>query len=127
MKSINCGSLKAKSSSKSDIRIIIHDPKINQKAELGFSIKSQLGGDSTLLNAGKTTNFIYQISGFKGTISDIKKMNSIDTRSKIKDRLLEIKKLGGKLKFVSLEKDIFRNNLVLIDSLLPNILAVIIQ
>lgn len=127
MKSVNCGTLKAKSTSKSDIRIVIHDQRINQTAELGFSIKSQLGGDSTLLNAGKTTNFVYQINSFKGSTSDIKKINAIDTRSKIKDRLEEVKKLGGKLKFLSLEQDIFKNNLVLIDSLLPNILAEVIK
>lgn len=127
MKSIYCNKLKAKSTSKSDIRIIIHDQKINQKTELGFSIKSQLGGDSTLLNAGKTTNFVYQIIGFKGSNSDIKRINSIETKSKIKDRLEELKKFGGKLKFISLEKDIFKNNLVLIDSLLPNILAEFIK
>jgi hypothetical protein len=127
MKSVNCGTLKAKSTSKSDIRIVIHDQRINQTAELGFSIKSQLGGDSTLLNAGKTTNFIYQINGFKGSNSDIKRINAIDTRSKIKDRIEEVKKLGGKLKFLSLEQDIFKNNLVLIDSLLPNILAEVIK
>ena len=38
MTSINCKSLKAKSSSKTDIRIVIHDQRINQTAELGFSI-----------------------------------------------------------------------------------------
>lgn len=127
MKSVNCGALKAKSTSKSDIRIVIHDQRINQTAELGFSIKSQLGGDSTLLNAGKTTNFVYQINGFKGSASDIKKINAIDTRSKIKDRIEEVKKLGGRLKFLSLEQDIFKNNLVLIDSLLPNILSEVIK
>lgn len=127
MKSVNCGTLKAKSTSKSDIRIVIHDQRINQTAELGFSIKSQLGGDSTLLNAGKTTNFVYQINSFSGSASDIKKINTIETRSKIKDRIEEVKKLGGKLKFVSLEQDIFKNNLVLIDSLLPNILAEVIK
>lgn len=127
MKSVNCETLKAKSTSKSDIRIVIHDQRINQTAELGFSIKSKLGGDSTLLNAGKTTNFVYQIQGFKGTSSDINRINAIDSKSKIKDRLEEVKKLGGKIKFVSLEQDIFKNNLILIDSLLPNILAEIIK
>lgn len=127
MKSVNCGRLKAKSASKSDIRIVIHDQRINQTAELGFSIKSQLGGDSTLLNAGKTTNFVYQINGFKGSALDIQIINAIDTRSKIKDRIEEVRKLGGKLKFLSLEQDIFKNNLVLIDSLLPNILAEVIK
>ncbi len=127
MKEVNCKTLKAKSSSKSDIRIVIYDSRVNQQAELGFSIKSQLGGDSTLLNAGKTTNFIYTISNFKGSTSDIKRINSIDTRSKIKDRLNEILKLGGKIKFDSLEQDVFKNNLVLIDSLLPNILGEIVR
>lgn len=127
MKSVNCVTLKAKSTSKTDIRIVIHDQRINQAAELGFSIKSQLGGDSTLLNAGKTTNFVYQISQFNGSTSDIRQINAIDSRSKIKDRLKEIKKQGGSLKFVSLEQDVFKNNLVLIDSLLPNILSEVLK
>lgn len=127
MKSVNCETLKAKATSKTDIRIVIHDHRINQTAELGFSIKSQLGGDSTLLNAGKTTNFIYQILSFHGSSSDIKRINAIESRSKIKDRLVEVKNLGGRLNFLSLEQDIFKNNLVLIDSLLPNILAEVIK
>lgn len=127
MNSVNCKSIKAKSTSKSDIRIVIHDKRINQSAELGFSIKSKLGGDSTLLNAGKTTNFIYQIIGFKGSSSDIIKINEINTKSKIRDRITEINKYGGSLKFLSLEQDIFKNNLVLIDSLLPNILSEIVK
>jgi type II restriction enzyme len=127
MSSINCQTLKAKSTSKADIRIVIHDQRINQTAELGFSIKSQVGNDSTILNAGKTTNFIYQISDFKPTLQEIKAINEIDTKSKIKDRIEAIKKQGGKLKFVTLENSIFKNNLVLIDSLLPNILAEVIK
>lgn len=127
MKSINCQSLKARSTSKTDISIVIHDQRINQTVELGFSIKSQLGGDATLLNAGKTTNFIYQILGFKPTAKEIKAINEIDTKSKIKDRIEAIKKQGGKLKFTTLEQDVFKNNLVLIDSLLPNIVAEIIK
>ena len=58
MNSISCYTLKAKSTTKTDISIVIYDSTINQTAELGFSIKSHLGGDSTLLNAGITTNFI---------------------------------------------------------------------
>ena len=46
--SFNSHSLKAKSSVKSDIRIIIHDQRTGTTPELGFSIKSQLGGASTL-------------------------------------------------------------------------------
>jgi hypothetical protein len=127
MKSINCQTLKAKSTSKTDIRIVIHDQRINQTAELGFSIKSQLGGEATLLNAGKTTNFIYQVLDFKATKKEIESINEIDTKSKIKDRIEAIKSKGGRLKFINLEQDIFKNNLVLIDSLLPNIVAEILN
>lgn len=127
MESVKCNSIKANSNSKTDITIVIHDPKISQAAELGFSIKSHLGGDSTLLNAGKTTNFVYQINDFKGDKTDIEKINNIDSRSKIKDRIEEIKKLGGCLNFDSIENEVFKNNLVLIDSLLPNILAELVK
>ncbi len=126
MRTINCKTLKAKSTSKTDIRIVIHDLRINQQIELGFSIKSHLGGDSTLLNAGKTTNFIYQILNFNPSKFIIDKINGIDTKSKIKDRLEAINKSGGKLKYLTLEQDIFKNNLILIDSLLPNILGEIV-
>lgn len=127
MTSIYCKSLKAKATSKTDIRIVIHDQRINQNAELGFSIKSQLGGEATLLNAGKTTNFIYKIENFNPTPTQIKTINEIETRSKIKDRIEQINNLGGNLNYVTLENDIFKNNLVLIDSLLPNILSEILK
>lgn len=127
MTAVNCHTLKAKSSSKTDIRIVIHDQKINQTAELGFSIKSQLGGEATLLNAGKTTNFIYSITNFNPTQEEISEINDIDTRSKIKDRIKVINEKGGNLSFITLEQNVFKNNLVLIDSLLPNILAEIIR
>lgn len=123
MNSVNCSTIKAKSSSKSDIRIVIHDQNINKSTELGFSIKSKLGGDSTLLNAGKTTNFVYKVSGTVFTENDFETINNIDTRSKIKDRLEEIFKHNAILEFNSLEHDVFKNNLILIDSLLPNIIA----
>ena len=59
MQSINCLSLKADSKAKTDITIVVHDQRTNQQPTLGFSIKSQLGSPSSLLNAGKTTNFIF--------------------------------------------------------------------
>lgn len=127
MTAINCHTLKAKSTSKTDIRIVIHDQRINQTAELGFSIKSQLGGEATLLNAGKTTNFIYKLDNFNPTVEEVSEINEIDTRSKIKDRIAAINEKGGSLTFTTLEQNIFKNNLVLIDSLLPNILAEIIK
>ena len=93
--SFDSHSLKAKSTVKSDIRIVIHDQRAGTNPELGFSIKSQLGGASTLLNAGKTTNFIFKINNLTLTQNQISEINEIDTRSKIKDRIEKITELGG--------------------------------
>lgn len=126
MHSINCLSLKAGSSAKTDISIVVHDQRTNQQPTLGFSVKSQLGNPSTLLNAGKTTNFVFKISDVGFTTVDIEEINAINTRSKIKDRLFLIQTKGGELMFVKTERKIFSNNLVLIDSLLPEILSSIV-
>lgn len=126
MHSINCISLKASSSAKTDITIVVHDQRTNQNPKLGFSIKSQLGSPSTLLNAGKTTNFIYKIKNANFTTKEIKEINFISTRSKIMDRITTIQNKSGEFEFVKTERQIFSNNLVLIDSLLPEILSQIV-
>lgn len=122
----SCVSLKARSSVKSDIKIVIHDQRTGTNSKLGFSIKSQLGEASTLLNAGKTTNFIYKIQNSNLTEIQISDINSIKTRSKIKDRIKKIKEKSGNLNFATTESSIFGNNLTLIDSALPKILSEII-
>lgn len=124
--SFNSYSLKAKSTIKSDIRIVIHDQRTGTNPELGFSIKSQLGSASTLLNAGKTTNFIYKINNIKLSEEQIAEINLINTKSKIKDRIEKIQILGGTLEFENTESSVFENNLVLIDSALPKIISEIV-
>ncbi len=125
--SFSCTSLKAKSSVKSDIRIVVHDQRTSTTPELGFSIKSQLGGASTLLNAGKTTNFIYRIENVLLTDDEVELINSVNTRSKIKDRIEKIKGNAGTLAFVETESTTFGNNLTLIDTALPYILSDIVR
>lgn len=126
MQSINCLSLKASSSAKTDITIVVHDQRTGLQPSLGFSIKSQLGNPSTLLNAGETTNFIFKIVNAKINQKEIEEINNISSRSKIKDRILEIKARGGKFEFVKTQRTIFSNNLILIDSLLPQILSTVV-
>jgi|TARA_B110000091_G_C13799741_1_gene469618 hypothetical protein len=126
MQTINCLSLKASSTAKTDITIVIHDQRTNQQPALGFSIKSQLGSPSTLLNAGKTTNFIFRIDNLKLADSEIKKINSIDSRSKIMDRINSVLQSNGQFNYVKTERQIFSNNLILIDSKLPEILSQIV-
>ena len=78
MNEVGCSKIKAKSLDKSDIHIVIHDLRTNMKPLLGFSIKSQLGTPSTLLNAGKTTNITYRVVGTSLSAGDIQEINAID-------------------------------------------------
>ncbi len=132
MQSINCLSLKASSSAKTDITIIVHDQRTGLQPSLGFSIKSQLGNPSTLLNAGETTNFIYKIEKNSLSKQDIEYINSLFVKKgeklsrDIKGRIKAIYEKNAKLSFVNPQKQIFSNNLILIDSLLPQILASIL-
>lgn len=121
--SFDCTSLKAKSTVKSDIRIVIHDDRVGSEQELGFSIKSQLGGASTLLNPGKTTNFAYRIIGGALQDQDVNRINAIKTRSKVKDRLTSILDEGFELRFEGVSNQVFSDNLTLIDSSLPAIMS----
>lgn len=118
--------LKAKSTSKTDIEIRIHDLRTGLKPMLGFSIKSQLGTPSTLLNPGKTTNFIFKIGDKKLPQNIVDKINNIKTKSHVKDRLDYLHSNGYRLSFYEMERTSFKNNLVLIDSSLPRILAEVV-
>lgn len=124
--SFNSHSLKAKSTVKSDIRIVIHDQRTGTTPELGFSIKSQLGKPSTLFNSSQGSNFIYKITGTQLSDEEIIIINSISTQSKIQDRVKAILSKGAQLSFVKTEGAKFYNNLILIDSFLPQIIASII-
>ncbi|MCC5919682.1 MAG: HpaII family restriction endonuclease [Cyclobacteriaceae bacterium] len=64
----------------------------------------------------------------KAVLSDsqIQEINEIDSRSKIKDRIEKIKEFSGSLRFRQTESMVFGNNLTLIDSSLPKILAEIV-
>jgi len=120
---IDCSKIKADSTNKSDINIVLHDTKTLRDVLFGFSIKSKLGGSSTLLNAGKTTNFIYEIIG------DINpdEINAIDTRSKIKDRVNAVSSAGAVLKFKSMESGNFYSNLQVVDTVFPEMFSEILK
>ncbi len=112
--------IKANSSMKSDIEAIIKDRLIAQSKPVGFSIKSQVGGASTLLNASKRTNFIYKVQNFSGDINEI---NGIKSSRKMRDRLQAITEAGGVLEFSHIESVVFARNMRVIDSIMPDILA----
>ena len=119
MDSVYCHTLKARSVDKTDIRIVIHDLRTGTKPELGFSIKSQLGSASTLLNPGMTTNFTYKVVG---TLSDeeIQRINRIEGQI---DRMSALFSTGVDIRFHSMDCEVYEDNLILIDSCMPEIVA----
>ena len=124
MTKIHCHTLKAKSADKTDIRIVLHDRRTKLNTEMGFSIKSQLGGDSTLLNAGKTTNFNYKIEGCTLSDADIAAINALNPKQgKVIKRVEEIKRKGGSFVFDKVDNPVFRNNLAMLDSGLGEIIG----
>ncbi len=125
MEELLCTQIKADSSKKSDIDGVINDRISNKEERLGFSIKSMVGGASTLLNAGKTTNFIFKITNLD--VYKIDAINSIEGRTKIQDRLKNIIDNGGTLNFDKVLKNEFSMNLRKIDTALPIFLAQMLQ
>lgn len=123
LRELNIETLKAKSSNKADIKIKIHDINTGYEAIQGFSIKSRLGHPSTLVNAGKTTNFIYEIVG---DITD-EVMNQCNASKKFRDKFSILNAHGCTLKFDCMESDTFENNLQLIDGDLPRICAYLLK
>jgi hypothetical protein len=126
---IDVNTLKAVSSDKSDIQVVVHDLNTGLTPKLGFSIKSMLGKDSTLFNAGQTTNFIYELVLGRDVLDEVFEpslvddINSIEDSPKIVNRINKLKELGFSIEFSHIQSKNLELNLQLIDSDLPKILA----
>jgi len=112
---------KAPSTEKADLNVEIHDVQTGFQNIVGFSIKSDLGAAPTLLNPGRTTNFTFEVAGLSP--SDIAEINAIDSTRKIIDKMDAINAAGGELFFHSTDNEIFEENLMMIDSQMPVIVA----
>jgi hypothetical protein len=113
--------LAAPSTDVTDIKMELHDTNTGTNQEMGFSIKSYLGSDPSLLNASVATNFVYEVVGV--TNEQMLEINAIDTKSKIIDRIRRINDVGGSLVYVKTANDVFSSNLMMIDSRMENIIA----
>ncbi len=120
MKDLECKKVKADPTLKADLVGIIEDRISSTLQELWFSIKSMVWSASTLFNAGDTTNFIFKVTWFKGNISDI---NTIKSRSKIRDRVKHIERAWWKFEFKKVKNPTFAGNLRKIDSVFLKIIA----
>lgn len=118
---IGCNSVKAKSSDKADIRIVVHNLSTGSKPELGYSIKSKLGSSSTLINANKNgTNFIFRILGIDHSQANV--FNRLD--GTFESKLGYLKDVGAKVVFEGVASMVMHNNLLLLDLGMERILAV---
>lgn len=120
MNQIGCTKLKAPSQDKADIHIVIHDLRTNMTPLLGFSIKSQLGSASTLLNPGMPTNITYKVVGGDMTDQEIEEINGIEDHLPRMQAMLD---KGYQLEFFEIAHQTFKNNLLFLDMCMPELIA----
>lgn len=118
---IKCTKLKASSANKKDILIQIHDVNTGIEPVCGFSIKSYLGANPTLINAGNGTNFVYKIENCNE--ETMNEANAINSRSKIIERINFLKEKGCTLIPAGMVSDKFKENLEFVDSKMPEIIS----
>lgn len=127
MKEISCYKLSAPATDKSDITMKIVDINTGYSPTVGFSVKSELGSSPTLLNAGKTTNFIYEINHSYPELvretNEIYKVTRGKNHTDVRGRVNKIIEENGEMVYRGMSNQVFRDNLVLIDSNMDKIIA----
>lgn len=109
-----------------DITITIEDFRTGMSQNLGFSIKSFLGSDSTLFNAGTGTNFIYEIVFPEGKTFDCDAFNraTYHMSGRLGARLYSLcEEYGANIIFRQVQSDCLYQNLLAIDGHMPQLLA----
>lgn len=116
--------IKASSKDKKDLDLVLLDIKTNSPTpEIGFSIKSQLGGASTLINASTATNFSFEILDKDMKVPKVlPKLND----KKVKENINLLLSSGYNIVFNGIDSSIFQGNLSLIDSNLEKYIAKIL-
>ena len=109
-----------------DITITIEDFRTGMPQTLGFSIKSFLGSDSTLFNAGAGTNFIYEVVLPEGVRLDCDEFNRVTypMTGRIGARLKILREdYGANFYFRKVQSPCLFQNLLAIDGHMPHLLA----
>ena len=123
MELLSIENVKASSAKKVDIAMQIHDINTGFAPEVGFSVKSDLGSPPTLLNPGKNTRFRYQVFGIDD--ASMTAVNAIvktsENREYMKARMEQLKVSASDISYHSMLDETYEDNLVMIDSALPEI------
>jgi hypothetical protein len=121
LRSIGFTQLTAAATNKRDLTVQVKDATRGTQPLFGFSVKSEIGGAPTLLNATDATNLIFEIVGLSD--SDIVYVNAINGGKKIINRCRYIKEKASRIKFIGFNNPCFYENLLGIDDGLPEIVS----
>ena len=119
-KSVGLTTIKASSRDKADITLMVHDIKSGKDDTFGFSIKSQLGSPSTLINASAATNLTYKLTGNTLSADQMATFNGI---KKFRDKFEYLSTLDADIEFVKVDNDTFNFNLKMVTAEMPMILS----
>lgn len=119
---IGLPSFKMSSSKKVDITLVIPSLGGVQDRELGFSIKSQLGSRSTLLNSSSATNIRYEVTGAKAL--EALGQSGLDH---YRSNLDAIRENAGSIAFYNFKSQIFSANLRNFSSDFPEFYAEMVR
>lgn len=115
-------SIKAKSQDKTDIKVEIYDHRTSIEHTRGFSIKSQLGSPSTLLNASQQTIFRYKLNNLSRMQAVT--INNIQTKGAVVDRVQALSNLNNvQVVPEGSTSETLSYNLTLVDDALPDIVS----
>lgn len=109
-----------------DFSLVIADTETGGPTpRFGFSIKSQLGQASTLLNSSGSTNIIYEVlPGQNASTSVLPDIS--ESPSSHPQNIRRIIGAGYTLKFSGYQNEVFEENLSYVDSQLPEHLAIVL-
>lgn len=120
--SIYVTKVKESANRKQDITLQLHDINTGIKPICGFSIKSYLGANPTLINPGENTHFTFEIENCTDSIMD--EVNNINSRKKLIDKIAKLVEYGCEFKLPQhLESAQFEENLQFIDTVMPKFLT----
>lgn len=109
------------STTETDFDLSLEDPATGSPTPwVGFSVKSQIGGRSTLLNASGATNFVFRIVR-DDNLKDSNYPNF--EHGQHRKNLEKLYSAGYKLEFENIANPVFHTNLTLLDLQFPKLLA----
>lgn len=122
MERLKCTSVSGSSGKKSDLTLSFFNPHTGRQSLVGFSIKSEIGGNPSLINASATTNIVFLVK-FPDSISEEEIITLSENNKGLKSFVQDMTKMGAVFQFKCYSNYIFNQNLIITESIMPNIIA----